>query len=920
MPSDDCAKGCYKIAGLGGSCLCDIVVSDVAVITDATTVLPTEAELRAKLLIGAEAPEDYGIGGSYTMCTTTACTAQKGVRVYTRSANKEPKSFGADAIFELTATPNTQHRTARFPGRYLLNRASTVHVGHYQEYVLLHTQKNTNPILRADYTHTNTPSGRACTYTPESEKRKYCNGQAVSPIDGKKWSEQHTYKEVQEACARNPRCVGIQWYNRRGGSAFAGGSYKLCRSTTLVQDASWDFIPATCKSVSTGTCKHEGMTRVSTETECKAACVANGQPIAAFESVSTQYSRYGCFVIDDVNAVDSRFLQVTNPNHKCKWNSNGGFFGATNEPGFPHLHGVREMCRAKGMIPAIKLSTAPCEDRGLKRISNPAECELAAASIVAGTGETVGKGGVIQHITSSSLPEGCSMYTEGGGWGREKGDLRCYWNARKPSIKQLNKYNYSPLCHHADNESNKKKLTGFKFRNPPGFIPNTGNPEIVPGEDQATNNPYSDDDHLRSFAEYETEALIDNLLHHDNTPPFISYRIIQRMVTSNPSPRYVHSVATAFATGSYGGIRYSGEYGDMAATIAAVLLDREARATTLEMDPGHGQIREPLMKVLHVLRSLEFEAVSGMDLHLANMDDKIGQMAHFSPGVFNFYLPEFIPAGSLEDAGLVSPESQILTSPFLIGYLNGMSSLIDYGLTHCAKGFGDQNDPEIRAVKGRYGVCSTKAKSTWRDLSDGLLRYKPTNPNNPEKVIEELALLVTGGRLSAQTKFTLISAYDRHLSEAVLNVTEMKRVEQAKTKPRTPQRCDKITNKQDCCQHYDDRATRINAPNCIPGNYDLGVVCRSEQYAGYREGSKMEMCGKDPLVAMSGSGYNGAFRAIDGKYGQPLNTPGVDHGQACMQSTTMDDPWWQLDLGVKRDISSITLYVLHDCWHVVGGC
>ena len=38
---------------------------------------------------------------------------------------------------------------------------------------------------------------------------------------------------------------------------------------------------------------------------------------------------------------------------------------------------------------------------------------------------------------------------------------------------------------------------------------------------------------------------------------FQAYRIIQRMVTSNPSPRYVEVVATAFATGSYGGRKYS---------------------------------------------------------------------------------------------------------------------------------------------------------------------------------------------------------------------------------------------------------------------------------------------------------------------------------------------------------------------------
>jgi hypothetical protein len=54
-------------------------------------------------------------------------------------------------------------------------------------------------------------------------------------------------------------------------------------------------------------------------------------------------------------------------------------------------------------------------------------------------------------------------------------------------------------------------------------------------------------------AAYETEALIDHLFHHDNTAPFISHRLIQRFTSSNPSPRYIQTVATAFTTGQYAG-------------------------------------------------------------------------------------------------------------------------------------------------------------------------------------------------------------------------------------------------------------------------------------------------------------------------------------------------------------------------------
>ena len=58
------------------------------------------------------------------------------------------------------------------------------------------------------------------------------------------------------------------------------------------------------------------------------------------------------------------------------------------------------------------------------------------------------------------------------------------------------------------------------------------------------------------------------------------------MTTSNPSPRYVRTVVEAFRTGTYDGVTYSGKYGCLAATTAAILLDREARSSEVMMDPS----------------------------------------------------------------------------------------------------------------------------------------------------------------------------------------------------------------------------------------------------------------------------------------------------------------------------------------------
>ena len=75
----------------------------------------------------------------------------------------------------------------------------------------------------------------------------------------------------------------------------------------------------------------------------------------------------------------------------------------------------------------------------------------------------------------------------------------------------------------------------------------------------------------------EIDALIDHVFYHDNTAVFVARKLIMRLITSNPSPRYVKTVSTAFQTGTYAGRKFSGRYGDMKATVYAVLLDREAR-------------------------------------------------------------------------------------------------------------------------------------------------------------------------------------------------------------------------------------------------------------------------------------------------------------------------------------------------------
>ena len=251
-------------------------------------------------------------------------------------------------------------------------------------------------------------------------------------------------------------------------------------------------------------------------------------------------------------------------------------------------------------------------------------------------------------------------------------------------------------------------------------------------------------------ATHETEALLDHYFQHPNVAPFVSHHFIQRFTTSNPSPRYVRAVANAFRTGAYDGVTYSGRYGDLAAMISALLLDREARAVTLDADPHHGILREPLLKVHHYLRAMEFVSKDGREVEMPNIQMDIGMEAHKSPSVFNFYQRDYQPSGGIAAAGLYSPEAGLAEAPFIIGYLNGMTSLT-HGLSACYSGFG-------------RACANNRLRNTYTDydFSDGKLTLDiPSGLSDASAVISELDLLLTGGRLNANATTTITSLYNQ---------------------------------------------------------------------------------------------------------------------------------------------------------------
>ena len=245
--------------------------------------------------------------------------------------------------------------------------------------------------------------------------------------------------------------------------------------------------------------------------------------------------------------------------------------------------------------------------------------------------------------------------------------------------------------------------------------------------------------------------------YHDNTAPFIAIRLIQRFTTSNPNPSYVKAVAEAFQTGEYGDFG-SGKYGDMEATIAAVLLEPEARSTVLRADPFIGGVNEPLLRVTTLMRSMDLELAEGQPIaRLYDLYNKIGMMAHDFPSVFSFYLPEYVPDGRPGAASLVSPEAQIMDMPKTIGLLNGLFSLIKYGLGSCNGGFGRSRYSCNEGHFSGAGGYLSFARPFFNDTT--------TEDEHAAAVVKELSTLLTSGRLSVASRQVIQTAYKERLSD-----------------------------------------------------------------------------------------------------------------------------------------------------------
>jgi uncharacterized protein (DUF1800 family) len=221
----------------------------------------------------------------------------------------------------------------------------------------------------------------------------------------------------------------------------------------------------------------------------------------------------------------------------------------------------------------------------------------------------------------------------------------------------------------------------------------------------------------------DLDAALDAVVAHPNVGPFVCRRLIQRLVTSNPSPAYVYRCAQAFADDGRG-VR-----GDLKAVVAAILLDYEARSAEVAVRQDFGHLREPLIRFVGLLRTLHAKSPAGRYRFTAleRPGLGLGQSPYRAPTVFNFFTPDYSQPGEIASAGLVSPEFEIATETTVVGAANFLGAVLQPGFAS-------------------------------RRLHVELAPFEAPQVKTDEELLDRVDLLFFGGAMTADTRSILRDA------------------------------------------------------------------------------------------------------------------------------------------------------------------
>lgn len=263
----------------------------------------------------------------------------------------------------------------------------------------------------------------------------------------------------------------------------------------------------------------------------------------------------------------------------------------------------------------------------------------------------------VETYTAADVSGLAKVFT-GLGWYRAPDQMgiawwRCFWRA--PECAREEQYWRSMSFYDNEHSVSEKRFLGV----------------VVPA--QQTPNPAE-----------SLRVALDRLASHPNTAPFISRQLIQRLISSNPSPAYVADITRVFRSSN----------GNIGAVVKAILLHPEARQPDKRNidQQAFGKLREPVLRLTHLLRAMPHQSVNlaattGNQLpgyylsgDTENAATGLGQAPLRSPSVFNFFRPGYMPPQSVTASkGLVAPEMQITSETSVLGYANFMASVLQSG-------------------------------------------------------------------------------------------------------------------------------------------------------------------------------------------------------------------------------------------------
>ena len=231
---------------------------------------------------------------------------------------------------------------------------------------------------------------------------------------------------------------------------------------------------------------------------------------------------------------------------------------------------------------------------------------------------------------------------------------------------------------------------------------------------------------------------LDALFNDPNTGPFVCRQLIQRLVTSNPSPAYVYRVAQVFADDG------TGTRGNLAAVVRAILTDYEARSPDVAANTGFGKLKEPLLRATALLRGFAATPKNGRysGTLFFTPDEYLAEAPLRSPTVFNFFHPDYVLPGPLAAAGLVAPEFEITSSTYAVSVPNYLRSLI----------FTNANSAEQLDLSAEQSLAAT-----------------------PTALVDHLNLVLCSGHLPAAAEDSIVST----LSALPTNTSTLERAETA---------------------------------------------------------------------------------------------------------------------------------------------